>query len=1102
MSQSLRQSELFSGQDWQVLYQAFTQINFNASDPRSINKALRDYIAANYAEDFSDWIESSEFIAIIDLLSYLAGTLAFKSDINARENFLETAEARESVLRLARMLSYTPRRNYPARGLLKLKEIETNDDVYDATGVNLQGRGIQWNNTDDPDWFERIVLILNSAFLPTNSFGVPLKSIASASSRTQLYGLNARFGSSDLRFQTLVQGTAMDFELFNPDISEDAGFLERTPDLDAPMHCVYRADGNGNASPNTGFFFTFKQGRLQYQDFIIDNPVENQLIDVNTDNINETDVWVQTLNDNGSTRFTWEKVPAIFSDNITFNSIDAKVRNIFSVVTRDRDQISLRFSDGRFGAAPVGRMRTWTRVSNGYQYQIRPSEMENVKVSIPYLNRRGVARTLTLTLSLEESISNATTRETDEQIRRRAPQVYAAQNRMVSGEDYNTFPLQSNQAAKIKAVTRIYSGHSRFLDMNDPTGSYQDLSVFSDDGIFYKERIKPYAEVPLTDNKTPIELMTNFIRPFLKSEEVTNVVLDYLYRLVRGGTLPAPVNMVWTKANDATTASSGWFSTNSVYLRPGATLLMKHGATSHWVNVVSLISDPTIPVGDGIRGPVVLSESIPSDATVTAIVPAYLSTINNETATQIERRLQSNLSFSLWYDYAPADGETFWVMRNPESIDKQPQVIGTTLKVMVVDFLSESLWRFLCPGIRYVFESVKGVRFYFDGHKSVDATTGRRHEDLVRVLKQNVDLRTGLGLGRDFDLKLTKTITYADGYADPRRVAVRFSDRDEDGYPDDPDTYYRLCSDEALNSLLFWVRDADGLYVPYNEMVVYEAEEDRANSLAAVNVTPGTVAFQIESTTKPETFWVRTETGWEHLYRGFRFARGRGPNVARTWVKKGGTLATTPQGSQINFHWKHFAPADHRVDPAKTNIIDMFVLTSEYDFLVRQWIRNGVLPADKPEPPSELSLRLAFGDFETYKMFSDEIVWRPVKYKYLFGTGADASLRATFKVVKLPTSKLSDGEIKAGVVNAINAYFSSEFWDFGETFYFTELTAYIHKELSTSIASCVIVPTSQEGAFGDAFEVRCRSDEIFISTATVADVTMISSNTPTNLRIR
>src|ERR1700739_2638712 len=106
MSISARQSELFAGEVWTVLYNAFPQINFNATDPVSINQALQNYIQVNYPENYNDWIVSSEFVAIIDLLSWLAGTLAFKTDLAARENFLDSAEARESILRLARFLSY------------------------------------------------------------------------------------------------------------------------------------------------------------------------------------------------------------------------------------------------------------------------------------------------------------------------------------------------------------------------------------------------------------------------------------------------------------------------------------------------------------------------------------------------------------------------------------------------------------------------------------------------------------------------------------------------------------------------------------------------------------------------------------------------------------------------------------------------------------------------------------------------------------------------------------------------------------------------------------------------------------------------------------
>lgn len=204
----------------------------------------------------------------------------------------------------------------------------------------------------------------------------------------------------------------------------------------------------------------------------------------------------------------------------------------------------------------------------------------------------------------------------------------------------------------------------------------------------------------------------------------------------------------------------------------------------------------------------------------------------------------------------------------------------------------------------------------------------------------------------------------------------------------------------------------------------------------------------------------------------------------------------------LSFQWKHFASNEHRIDPARTNVHDIFVLTSEYDYLTRLWIKQGADIEELPEPPTELDLRLAFEQFEDYRMFSDQIVWRPAKYKFLFGNGAEDQLKGKLKVVKLQNSTLSDGEIASQVVRAINTYFDVQYWDFGETFYFTELAGYIHQQLANIVASVVFVPTFANANFGDGFEVRCRPDEIFISTAQVSDVQIIASNTATNLRIR
>ena len=40
-------------------------------------------------------------------------------------NFLDTAERRDSIIRLTKLINYRPKRNVPARGLLKITKIKT-----------------------------------------------------------------------------------------------------------------------------------------------------------------------------------------------------------------------------------------------------------------------------------------------------------------------------------------------------------------------------------------------------------------------------------------------------------------------------------------------------------------------------------------------------------------------------------------------------------------------------------------------------------------------------------------------------------------------------------------------------------------------------------------------------------------------------------------------------------------------------------------------------------------------------------------------------------------------------------------------------------------
>jgi hypothetical protein len=119
----------------------------------------------------------------------------------------------------------------------------------------------------------------------------------------------------------------------------------------------------------------------------------------------------------------------------------------------------------------------------------------------------------------------------------------------------------------------------------------------------------------------------------------------------------------------------------------------------------------------------------------------------------------------------------------------------------------------------------------------------------------------------------------------------------------------------------------------------------------------------------------------------------------------------------------------------------------------------------------------------------------------LFGPLAEPELQAQFKVVPIANTTMSDGEIQSAIISAINTYFDGNRWEFGETFYYTELAAFIHIQLATAISSVVIVPTYSTSTFGDLFEVRSGTNELFISTAQVSNIVIINSNTAANLRI-
>ena len=316
MSSTDRQNNLLLSEDWKKIYQSFKNAEFKSYDFDSLRRTMISYIRENYPEDFNDYIESSEYLALIDLIAFLGQNISFRVDLNARENFLELAERRESVLRLARLISYNPKRNIPATGLLKFESVSTTENIVDSNGVNISGRNIQWNDNSNPNWYEQFIKVINAALPVLNTFGKPITRDEVAGIPTEQYRLNSiSAGVPVYAFSKTVNNVSTNFEVVSTAVA-NGEIYEEPPLSGNDFSFVYRDNGQGPSSTSTGFFAHFRQGSLQRADFGVNSPVPNQQVDINTVNVNDSDVWLYSLTSQLQEDELWTKVNAIEGNSV------------------------------------------------------------------------------------------------------------------------------------------------------------------------------------------------------------------------------------------------------------------------------------------------------------------------------------------------------------------------------------------------------------------------------------------------------------------------------------------------------------------------------------------------------------------------------------------------------------------------------------------------------------------------------------------------------------------------------------------------------------------------------------------------------------------
>lgn len=458
-------------------------------------------------------------------------------------------------------------------------------------------------------------------------------------------------------------------------------------------------------------------------------------IDIGVNNINDTDLWVQTVTSAGyiATNGKWNRVGYVptadtskiilTSDNITYNSFPSTTKNLFQDITLTNDQVRLRFGDGRFSAIPTGNLRIWYRTSINDSLVINPSDIDDVTISFNYYNTNGNTRTATLHFSLQETVANGSPSETTDQIKQRAAAVYSTQGRMVSGNDYNVFPMSSQDVLKTKAINRMYSGQSKYLDLNDPTGLYQSSNIFCDDGALYKYYENSYNEISTSSSLTSTQITEEYVSNNFTNSNLQNFLYDYAISNNVGTIQVSNVTWIQSSYNEY----SGFFNVGNganitfsqliSYCSAGMFLSYTDSSNNtKWVQVVSYDStNVNNNVWDQLDddGPLVTDYVIPNGTVINIIIPSIKSTLTTSDINLISSNIENKQTFGIGYDIIKSEIYIipFSRISNNDYNTSSKGTLNDSSWIIKCEY-SPLSWRIFTRNLFYVFESENETKFF------------------------------------------------------------------------------------------------------------------------------------------------------------------------------------------------------------------------------------------------------------------------------------------------------------------------------------------------------------------------------------------------------
>jgi hypothetical protein len=330
-------------------------------------------------------------------------------------------------------------------------------------------------------------------------------------------------------------------------------------------------------------------------------------------------------------------------------------------------------------------------------------------------------------------------------------------------------------------------------------------------------------------------------------------------------------------------------------------------------------------------------------------------------------------------------------------------------------------------------------------------------------------------LDNDVYFEIMTNVVESDGYVDTSKVLVTFTDTNDDGVIDNPALFTQLSSSTSPN--VFFQK-----YNDFDNLIRYSLLDPGVISINYA--TKSAIELHRNNFAVGKVFYASDEDKFYVL---------KSDNGVKSVVITNDYLGYVGRQG-LYFQYKHNADENRRIDPATSNLIDIYILGRSYDDAYRTYIADNTGSVSEPSPPTNFELQNdLYPQLFEYKMLTDSLILESGVYKPLFGKKAASSLRGKIQVVKGLSTTISDNELKSKVVSAMTDYFSLDNWDFGDTFYFSELTGYLHSQLSGELGSVILIPSDSNATFGSLYEIRCQPNEIFINAATVDDIEVVSS---------